>query len=189
MGGPANNAGLVFLNPRTNRHLQGGRRRKREREREREMPGHSARCTQLPRAAAGRAHLSLFLFFSSRGEERPAARRKRSHGPWCARSRPRTAPPILSNELSGPSRSWNAARSWFSSALTARRKKPRDRGPRYWPRPYFSAWSQDSPSAVFVRYVGTAPGSTTVIRSHWFHSATNFHVCRDTHTHTHTHAH
>lgn len=67
MGGPANNAGLVFLNPRTNRHLQRGR------EREIYMPGHSARCTQLPRAAVRRAHLSLFLFFLY-GEKRGSPR-------------------------------------------------------------------------------------------------------------------
>lgn len=52
VGGPANNAGLVFLNPRTNRHLSG--------ERDGGSLGalHSSRCS--------RAHLSLFpLFYSA----------------------------------------------------------------------------------------------------------------------------
>lgn len=62
VGGPANNAGLVFLNPRTNRHLRG------------ETAGHSARCGS--RCSAPFSFSSLY-----------SALRKRSHGPSSARDR------------------------------------------------------------------------------------------------------
>lgn len=79
VGGPANNAGLVFLNPRTNRHLSGAG----------EMAGHSARCG----SRCSRAHLSLFFLFTRPSENDltvPGARaRARASGrPATARADP-----------------------------------------------------------------------------------------------------
>lgn len=120
VGGPANNAGLVFLNPRTNRHLRG------------EMPGHSARCS-----SRCSAHLSLFLLLFGPGEARHAAprrgRRKRSHGPWLAR-----APSLhRSRHSRDRSRTLDPRRMNYRAFQSVERrgddrpeeKTPRDRGP------------------------------------------------------------
>lgn len=144
VGGPANNAGLVFLNSRTNRHLRG------ERCRVTLHVAHSSRCSR-------RAHLSLFLFSYSR-EERFAARRKRSHGPWWARAHSRPRTPILSNELSSL-----PDRGTPHCALLPAADRPQEKTSRQGSRDI-------GPTLLFGRfrirraprplYVGTASGST-----------------------------
>lgn len=126
VGGPANNAGLVFLNPRTNRHLSGAG----------EMAGHSARCG----SRCSRAHLSLFFLFTRPSENDltvPGARASERAGERASRDRARRS----SNELSTLPDRRNARLPLEPPAG----KNGRDRGPRYRgltdsPRPTWELW-------------------------------------------------